>query len=206
MIPTANTIVEYYCYYTTVHVFFRSPLDSTQEKNTNALTAPAAGVSSQDTLTPLKTSVAAGAGSLNRCSNPDFPCAVHRPSLGRTPPATPPGRSASPCSSQHVAGSPHSSASGGSPHAAGKGVAAPASVVDDVMEKFGRPRARSLSRSDRRMSLPAWKEESDEGPPPAPMMDDRRRALSMSAAESMRDRKPSTTNEVQIYTADKLLK
>lgn len=164
----------------------RPPLTPTQKKTTTVPSSPAADVHvSQDTLTPLKPV----AGSFNRCSNPDFPCAVHRPSIGRTPPVTPPGRSASPCS-PHVGGSPHGSASGGSPHAAGKGVAAPASVVDDVMEKFGRPRARSLSRSDR-ISLPAWKEENDEVPPPAPKIEDRRRTVSMSAAELTRDRKPS---------------
>lgn len=68
------------------------------------------------------------------------------------------------------------------------------------MEKFGRPRARSLSRSDR-ISLPAWKEESDDVPPPAPKIEDRRRTVSMSAAELMRFRKPSP--EVQrVLTAE----
>lgn len=198
----ANTIVGCYC----CARLLRPPLNPTQKKNNAAPTAPAADVHvSQDTLTPLKPVT----GSFNRCSNPDFPCAVHRPAVGRTPPVTPPGRSASPCS-PHVGGSPHGSTSGGSPNAAGKGVAAPASVVDDVMEKFGRPRARSLSRSDR-MSLPAWKEEGDEIPPPAPKIEDRRRTVSMSAADLMRDRKPSPevrrvpTVETRVFSLEQLL-
>lgn len=71
------------------------------------------------------------------------------------------------------------------------GVAAPASAVDDVMEKFGRPRARSLSRHDRRMSLPAWEEESDDGLPEAvEPLKERRRTMSMSAAEGFCGRQP----------------
>lgn len=112
-------------------------------------------------------------------TNPDAPAIAQRSSsIGRTPPVTPPGRCGSP-GSPYFTGSPHSR---GSPHV--KKIIAPASAVDDVMEKWGRPRAHSLSRREReRISLPAWKEEGDESiTQPAPKLEDRRRAVSMTAA------------------------
>lgn len=53
-------------------------------------------------------------------------------------------------------------------------------AVDDIMEKFGRSRARSLSRrdSEKRNSLPAWEEEGEEGN--MPCLEERRRSVSMS--------------------------
>lgn len=76
-----------------------------------------------------------------------------------------------------------------------EGITAPTSVVDDVAEKFGRPRARSLSRHD--LSLPAWAEDEDaEGPAlqsSEPLrLKDRRRTVSMSVAEEYRGARPSS--------------
>lgn len=54
-------------------------------------------------------------------------------------------------------------------------------AVDEVMEKFGRPRANSLHRRrerERRNSLPAWEEEDNEGNL-SPYLEDRPRALSL---------------------------
>lgn len=112
-------------------------------------------------------------------TNPDTPTLAHRSSsIGRTPPITPPGRCTSP-GSPHWSSSPHS---GGSPRV-GR-IAAPATAVDDVMQKWGRPRAHSLSRREReKVSLPVWEEEGDEcGVIPPPNLEDRRRSVSMSEA------------------------
>lgn len=75
-----------------------------------------------------------------------------------------------------------------------EGIAAPTSVVDDVAERFGRPRAHSLSRRD--MSLPAWEEEDAEGGAALPSsgpsrLEDRRRTMSMSFAEEYRRGRPN---------------
>lgn len=59
------------------------------------------------------------------------------------------------------------------------------------MEMFGRPRARSLSMRDRNLSLPAWEEEDDDVAQAAPVMEERRRTVSMSAAEGARLTKAS---------------
>lgn len=131
--------------------------------------------SREDTLGPLKSTrqVLPGDG-----SNSDLPPPLLKSSsFGRTPPVTPPGRCSSP-SSPRLAHSPHST---GSSHM--KGIAAPATAVDNVMERWGRPRAHSLSRREReRVSLPAWEEEGDEAGIPLPQkFEDRRRAVSMSA-------------------------
>lgn len=80
-----------------------------------------------------------------------------------------------------------------------EGIAAPTSAVDDVAEKFGRPRARSLSLSRHDLSLPSWAEDDDEdaeggaaaaalpsSEPPRPRLKDRRRTVSMSVAEEYR--------------------
>ncbi|CAM9365550.1 unnamed protein product [Ectocarpus sp. 4 AP-2014] len=61
-----------------------------------------------------------------------------------------------------------------------KGITAPTTAVDDVVEKFGRPRARSLSRRD--LSLPALEEEA----PEIVRLEDRRRTMSMSITEGHR--------------------
>ncbi|CAM9168599.1 unnamed protein product [Ectocarpus sp. 12 AP-2014] len=61
-----------------------------------------------------------------------------------------------------------------------KGITAPTTAVDDVVEKFGRPRARSLSRRD--LSLPALEEEA----PEIVRLEDRRRSMSMSITEGYR--------------------
>lgn len=67
--------------------------------------------------------------------------------------------------------------------------------MDDIAERFGRTRARSLSRHD--LSLPAWKEdEEDEGGLPEEgstpsLLDIRRRTVSMSVAEEYRRKRPS---------------
>lgn len=78
-----------------------------------------------------------------------------------------------------------------------KGIAAPTSAVDDIAEKFGRPRARSLSRHD--LSLPPWAEDEDDEGGEAlptsepPRLKDRRRTLSMSSvAEDNRGSRPSS--------------
>lgn len=63
------------------------------------------------------------------------------------------------------------------------GVAAPTTAVDDIAERFGRPRAHSFSRQDRHASLPALNEE-DDGLSAYGMMEDRKRAVSMSAMSS----------------------
>lgn len=48
----------------------------------------------QGTLGPLNPIFAMRDAPLHsRCSNPNHPCPVHRPWVGRTPPTTPPGRS-----------------------------------------------------------------------------------------------------------------
>lgn len=67
--------------------------------------------------------------------------------------------------------------------------------MDDIAEKFGRPRARSLSRHD--LSLPAWAEDEDaEGADPPssePLrLKDRRRTVSMSVAEDYHSARPSS--------------
>lgn len=65
--------------------------------------------------------------------------------------------------------------------------------MDDIAEKFGRPRARSLSRHD--LSLPAWEEEDTEGAAlkssEPSRLEDRRRTVSMSFAEEYRRGRPS---------------
>lgn len=76
--------------------------------------------------------------------------------------------------------------------------------MDDVAERFGRPRAHSLSRRD--ISLPAWEEEDAEGgaafPTSGPSrLEDHRRTVSMSFAEEYRRGRPdrqvtSLTKEV----------
>ncbi|CAM9260685.1 unnamed protein product [Hapterophycus canaliculatus] len=80
-----------------------------------------------------------------------------------------------------------------SPRSHRRGMIAPTTAVDDVAQRFGRPRAKSLSRHD--ISLPAWEEEDAvEGagaaalePPPRPLrLEDRRRTVSMSVAEDYR--------------------
>ena len=75
----------------------------------------------------------------------------------------------------------------GVPRSVSAGIAAPTRAVDDIAEKFGRPRARSLSRHDLPLSLPPWAEDEDaegaalpsSGPPPR--LVDRRRTVSMSS-------------------------
>ncbi|CAM9713007.1 unnamed protein product [Laminaria digitata] len=113
--------------------------------------------------------------------------------MGRTPPGTPPAGLTSPCS-PHAPHSVHSEGSvdsGGSPHGSvGKGVAAPTTAVDDIAEKFGRPRAHSFSRQDRQTSLPALDEEGDSLSAYG-MMEDRRRAVSMPAVIEPRRWRPS---------------
>ncbi|CAM9769385.1 unnamed protein product [Ectocarpus fasciculatus] len=94
-----------------------------------------------------------------------------------TPPPTPPS-ACSPYRSVSEGGSsemfsPHS-------HSLRKGITAPTTAVDDVVEKFGRPRARSLSRHD--LSLPALEEEA----PEILRLEDRRRTVSMSVTEGHR--------------------
>lgn len=79
-----------------------------------------------------------------------------------------------------------------------QGIAAPATAVDDIAEKFGRTRAHSLSRHD--LSLPAWREDDEhegalpeEGSEPS-LLDVRRRAVSMSSmsvAEEYRRKRPN---------------
>ncbi len=80
-----------------------------------------------------------------------------------------------------------------------EGIAAPATAVDDIAEKFGRTRAHSLSRHDLSLSLPAWKEDDEdevqgalpeEGSEPS-LLDIRRRAVSMSVAEEYRRKRPN---------------
>lgn len=66
--------------------------------------------------------------------------------------------------------------------------------MDDVAERFGRPRAHSLSRRD--MSLPAWEEEDAEGggaltSSEPSRLEERRRTVSMSFAEEYRRGRPS---------------
>ena len=67
-----------------------------------------------------------------------------------------------------------------------EGIAAPASAVDPVMETFGRPRAHSLTRRGRQMSLPEWKEGNEYEDDDSLGMEDRRRTVSMSAEENLR--------------------
>ena len=69
-------------------------------------------------------------------------------------------------------------------------MAAPTTAIDDIAEKFGRPRAHSFSRQDRHTSLPALDEEGD-GLSSNGFMDDRRRAVSMSAVDEPRWWRPS---------------
>lgn len=76
-------------------------------------------------------------------------------------------------------------------------MAAPASAVDEVAEMFGRPRAHSLSRNVRHMSLMEWDEGNEDEEMPDSAMEDRRRTVSMSAAETLRERR-SRTMEVII--------
>lgn len=80
--------------------------------------------------------------------------------------------------------------------------------MDDVAEKFGRPRAKSLSRHD--IFLPAWKEEDAlecaataaalEPPPGALRLEDRRRTVSMSFAEGYRHKRPDRQVNAEINT------
>lgn len=69
-----------------------------------------------------------------------------------------------------------------------KGVAA----VDEAEEVFGRPRTQSLSRNVRHMSLMDWDEVDEDEEWPDSEIQDRRRAVSMSAVESLRERRSST--------------
>ncbi|CAN0171723.1 unnamed protein product [Scytosiphon promiscuus] len=118
-----------------------------------------------------------------------------RYSYKSTPPPTPPS-ACSPCLS-----APEGAADMASPRGRGKGIIAPTTAVDDIAEKFGRPRAKSLSRHD--ISLPAWEEEgaregaaaaaaaSLDPPPRALRLQDRRRTVSMSVAEDYRRGTPN---------------
>ncbi|CBN80112.1 EsV-1-7 [Ectocarpus siliculosus] len=92
-----------------------------------------------------------------------------------TPPPTPPS-ACSPYRSVSEGGSSETC----SPHSLRKGITAPTTAVDDVVEKFGRPRARSLSRRD--LSLPPLEEEA----PEIVRLEDRRRTVSMSITEGHR--------------------
>lgn len=60
---------------------------------------------------------------------------------------------------------------------------------------FGRPREHSLSRNVRHMSLMEWDEVNEDEEWSDSEMPDRRRTVSMSAAETLRERR-STTMEV----------
>eukprot|EP00903_Cladosiphon_okamuranus_P010283 g9734.t2 len=157
-------------------------MENLNDSQAHATTAGSAAVYLKDTLGPLLTKPVLG-------TSTSLPGTSSR--YRHTPPATPRTSPSSPSLSAS-----EGPAENTSPHSVGKGIAAPASAVDDIAEKFGRPRARSLSRHD--LSLSPWAEDEDgEGgaalpTSPPPRLKDRRRTVSMSSvAEEHRRSRPS---------------